>query len=72
LTEQILSIAENSDHILGTRLPRECDDIIGNVSGVYEIYPDGTSRSVSAYCNMDKTDKWTVRFCHWFQISTPV
>jgi hypothetical protein len=48
-------------HVVGTRLPRECDDIVGNVSGVYEIYPDGTSRSVSVYCNMDKTDKWTVR-----------
>ena len=43
-------------------MPRECDDIIANVSGVYEIYPDGTSRSASVYCNMDKTDKWTVRF----------
>ena len=33
-------------YVLGTRLPRECDDIIANVSGIYEIYPDGTSKSV--------------------------
>lgn len=44
-------------------VPKECEDIPSDKSGVYTIYPSSQNHPVHVLCIMEKGKKWTVSIC---------